>query len=293
MDKLGRDGAHGQRPGLAPRSSSSRFGADPVTGRGGPEHGNQANPGTQARATKPPPRRRATRPRRRRGSWRPSRTPSFGSLMRLIKGADSVELKVTVSADPSTGRPSRACRWIRSRPSHARSSSSTRPTSLLDNAGLVVRARRIPGRPRRHRDQAPPGGAPGPAAGRHPQAGGPSTSGWMPCRGVSSAPPRTRAAAAGRTSATRWPARCPLRRLFLQDAAGVLQGARARGPGPGLPGCPWAPPSCSRRSLFPVVSTPRRRTGCSSRRCGCTRTGPGSWSCRRKLPPRRGLHGRQ
>ena len=49
-------------------------------------------------------------------------------LMGLVKGADSVELKVTVPATP-TGPRSRACRWIPWRRSHARSTSSTRRTS--------------------------------------------------------------------------------------------------------------------------------------------------------------------
>ena len=49
--------------------------------------------------------------------------------MELIKGADSVELKVTVPAARPPGRRSRACRSTRSRRSRARCSSSTRRTS--------------------------------------------------------------------------------------------------------------------------------------------------------------------
>ena len=50
-------------------------------------------------------------------------------VMQLIKGSDSVELKVTVPIRPG-GRRSRACRSTRSRRSLARFSSSTRQTWL-------------------------------------------------------------------------------------------------------------------------------------------------------------------
>ena len=66
-------------------------------------------------------------------------------MLDLIEGTDSVELKLTV---PESDQRSAIARsgWTRSRPRSARSSSSTRPTSQLDEAGVVVRARRVQGK---------------------------------------------------------------------------------------------------------------------------------------------------
>ena len=52
----------------------------------------------------------------------------LGEVMKLIRGADSVELKVDGARSTSTGRRSRASRSTRSRPSPGRSTSSTRRT---------------------------------------------------------------------------------------------------------------------------------------------------------------------
>jgi hypothetical protein len=68
----------------------------------------------------------------------------LGSLMRLIKGADSVELKVTVSADQHRA----TIRGLPIDPVEAQPRQVfffDTPDLALNNAGLVVRARRIQG----------------------------------------------------------------------------------------------------------------------------------------------------
>ena len=66
-------------------------------------------------------------------------------LRQLVKGSDSIELKLTVP-EQLYRSTNRALGSIRSRPRSARCTSSTRPTSRSTAAGVVARARRIQGR---------------------------------------------------------------------------------------------------------------------------------------------------
>ena len=112
MDKLGRSELTVSDRGLRHGLLAERFGADPVRGRSREEP--MATKATSA-PTDPTYEKRLT-------------DEELRDMMQLVKGADSVELKVTVPRTP-TGPRSRACRWTPWRRSPARSSSSTRRTS--------------------------------------------------------------------------------------------------------------------------------------------------------------------
>ena len=107
-------------------------------------------------------------------------------LKTLLEGADTVELKLTVP----DGDQRSAVRALQMDPLEAEVRQVfffDTPDLLLNQHGVIVRARRNPGRRRRLRGEAPSGGAEraaGSALRKLPGSGWRST----PCPGASSAP---------------------------------------------------------------------------------------------------------
>ena len=143
-------------------------------------------------------------PRRRRRPSAACPTSRCSRVLRLIRGADSVELKVTVPAESHRA----TIQGLAARPRRGPAAAGL----LLRHAGPGPQQggpRRPgapdPGRPRRHRDQAPPGRARRPA--RELRARTPtSTSRSTCCRAASSARRRSRAGRRATRSATPSPA---------------------------------------------------------------------------------------
>ena len=144
----------------------------------------------------------------------PCRLSSSPRFSGLLTTSDSVELKLSV---PDGDRRSAVARWAwtRSTPRSARSCSSTRPTSQLNQRGVVVRVRRVQGRSGRLRGQAAAGRArraAGVAYGTHRTSASRST----PCPAASSARASMKAQLDRRGEGDAGRA-APLRKLFSKE----------------------------------------------------------------------------
>ena len=185
----------------------------------------------------------------------------------------------------------RACRSTRSRRSLARCSSSTRPTCALNQAGVVVRARRIQGGRGDTVDQAA-AGRPRRAARRSSR----STSAFnvevdIAAGRLSCARHRSRARASGSRDPRRGaPATAPLRKLFSKEQRAFY---KEHAPA-GIDLDDLAGRSARRSSSSPSF-TPHGRLGPPVRRGALALPGRhrASSSCRPSACRRRGLPGRR
>ncbi len=204
--------------------------------------------------------------------------PELGRLLKLIKGADSVELKLTVPAsdqvatirrlplDPVEAQPRQVFFF-------------DTPDLALNAVGVVVRARRIQGgradtvvklRP------VDPGEL-SPSCGRTRRSRSRSTR----CRAASSAPGRSRAGRPARMFVRPSAASSRIGRSSRETSGRSTRPTR-RQASSSMPSCRSARRSSSRRSSRRRPSAAR-----SSARCGSTRMGRGSSSSRRSAGPQR------
>ena len=146
----------------------------------------------------------------------------------------------------------------RSRRSRARRTSSIPPTGPVEGR-IGGPGPANPGRNRRYRRQAPPGGS----RQDRPQAsrlGRTSRSNWTWCRWIRRAPRRSRATCTGKDVLDMTAGKMPLpSALFSKEQRAFLQGARSGGHEDEIPGRSLGPPSCSRPSTSRRLRLGRHR----------------------------------
>ena len=197
------------------------------------------------------------------------------SCSRLMKGVRHGRAEDDRRRRRAPGDDRAACRSIRSRPSPARCSSSTRPTCGSTRPGSSsARAGSRAAAATRSSSCGPV--VPGRAARRSCASRRPSTSRWTSCPAATLCSASFKGRVTGAGDPRRGPRRAAAPQAVLEGPAGVLQGARARR------ARPRRAARCSGRRSS-EVRVPRPTTSwaaASSPSCGSTRTARGSSSCR-------------